>query len=151
MPRSDDDLRADRALLNVEADRRLIETARRGDTAIARATVVVGAAVIVAGLQIVGWHGWLHVVVLALSFAAAILAVVVLAFRPGKELPVGVFQRNIEAYEPSVLAKQILQLKVSMIAHDEARIGRQAQLLLASYVCFGVSIASTLFSAMAKL
>jgi hypothetical protein len=132
MPRSNAELRADRALLNIEADRRLNETARRGDSAIARATVVVGAAVIVAGLQIAGWNGWLHVIVLALSFAAAVLAVVVLAFRPGKEMPVGSFQSNIDAYEPSVLAKHILQLKVSMIALDEARIGRQARLLLAS-------------------
>lgn len=136
-----------RARLNTEADRRIADVGRRTDSAVARATVVVGAAVILAGIPSVGWHGWLHLIVTVLALAACVLAVLVLAFRPAKEVPVREFTERAAEYTAPVLEKQLLQLKVDVIASDEDRLNKLAQLLLASFLCFATGALFALISA----
>lgn len=148
---SQNDLDGVNAILNVEADRRLLEVARRSDSAVSRATVIVGAAVVITGLQVIGADGWLRFAVVLAALAAAALSIAVMTFRNGGEIPLASYQAKAAEYTTPILVKYILEQKLEVLATDESVLKRQTHLLLASYLCFGAANVCALVSISLKL
>lgn len=122
------------AILMKEADRRLVDVSRRLDGSASRAGIVIGAALVAASVQLPG-TGWARAAPVVLALAAAVLAVLVLRFRGGREVSVAKLLEKVDDGTLPELEEKLLRTKIGIYTEDETVLKRRGILLLWSYIC----------------
>lgn len=116
------------------------DVASRLDGAVTRSSVVVGAAVIVAGLQGLGAHGWLHAVPAILAMGAATTAIFVLLHHDADEVPVAGLYGVRDQHTGSSVTEAVMGYKLTMIQKEESALKTKSRWLFASYLCLTAAI-----------
>ena len=130
-------------ILTREVERRLGDVASRLEGAITRSSVVIGAAVVVAGLQSFGGHGWLRAIPAILALGAAVTAIFVLRHRDADEVPVAGLYGIRDQHTSTSMAEAVMGYKLTMIQEEENALKVQSRWLLASYLCLTAAIVVT--------
>jgi hypothetical protein len=129
--------------LGVEADRQLVDVARRRDNASTRAALVVSSAAIASGVQLSKTtNGWMIASVIA-ALVAAGLAVPLLGFSDKIEVKVRALLLQIGTWSPRRLELEILNVKNDLIDQQEKSLVWRSRLLLSSLIALAVAIAFT--------
>lgn len=130
-------------ILGLEADRRLLDVARRLDNAGTRAALILSSAAIASAVQIAkGVSGWTLAATSA-SLIAAALAMPLLLFRPRRELNIKDKVQNIADWSPRRLELEILNVKTSLIDDEESALRIRSRLLTVALMSLAVAIVLT--------
>ena len=129
--------------LGTEADRQLLDVARRLDNAATRAALIIGSAAIASGVQLSKGFSTFAVLAILTSLVAAALSIPLLIFRPRREVNVRELRDRLSTWSPRRLDAEILGVKLNLIREEEDALRVRSRILLASLVALAVAIALT--------
>ena len=127
-------------LLASEADRQLGDEARRAESAVNRATLLISSAAIASGIQLSGTPSIWQALAVVFTLAAASLAIPVILFRKEEEVSIDDLQEHLYNWSPMRMQLDVLNTKRAILKNDREALARRAAILRLGFLSLAFSI-----------